>query len=51
MVKPPGEDMITAKLLKADLEFTTDRVKELVDTICLESLEKVPRKWNRGQYC
>ncbi|KAL9972842.1 hypothetical protein ACROYT_G019223 [Oculina patagonica] len=25
--KAPGEDMITAELLKADLEFTTDRVK------------------------
>ena len=43
--KAPGEDMITAELLKADLEFTTDRVKEL-DTIW--SLEKVPLKWKRG---
>ena len=31
--KAPGEDMITAELLKADLEFTTDRVKELIDMI------------------
>jgi len=31
--KAPGEDMITAELLKADLEFATDRVKELIDTI------------------
>ena len=31
--KAPGEDMITAELLKADLEFTTDRVKELINTI------------------
>ena len=38
--------MITAELLKADLEFTTDRVKELIDTIW--SLEKVPCKWKRG---
>ena len=37
----PGEDMITADLLKADLEFY--RVKELIDTIW--SLEKVPLKW------
>ena len=44
--KAPGEDMITAELLKADLEFTTDRVKDLIDTIW--SLEKVPRKWKRG---
>ena len=44
--KAPGEDMITAELLKADLEFTTDRVKELIDTIW--SLEKVPLKWKRG---
>ena len=44
--KAPGEDMITAEVLKADLEFTTDRVKELIDTIW--SLEKVPRKWKRG---
>ena len=40
--KAPGEDMIRAELLKADLEFTTDRVKELIDTIW--SLEKVPLK-------
>ena len=38
--KAPGEDLITAELLKADLEFTTDKVKELIDTIW--SLEKVP---------
>ena len=44
--KAPGEDMITAELLKADLEFTTDRVKELIDMIW--SLEKVPLKWKRG---
>ena len=40
-----GEDMITAVLLKADLEFTTDRLKELIDMIW--SLEKVTRKWKR----
>lgn len=40
--KAPGE----AELLKADLEFTTDTVKELIDTIW--SLEKVPLKWKRG---
>ena len=39
--KAPGEDRITAELLKADLEFTIDRVKELIDTIW--SLEEVPR--------
>ena len=44
--KAPGEDMIKAELLKADLEFTTDRVKELIDTIW--SLEKAPLKWKRG---
>ena len=44
--KAPGEDMITAELLKADREFTTDRVKELIDTIW--SLEKVPLKGKRG---
>ena len=27
--KAPGEDIITAELLKADLEFTTDRVNDL----------------------
>ena len=46
--KAPGKDMITAELLKADLEFTTDRVKELIDTIW--SLEKVPLKWKRGLF-
>ena len=45
--KAAGEDMITAELLKADLEFTIDRVKELIDTM-IWSLEKVPRKWKRG---
>ena len=44
--KALGEDMITAELLKSDLEFTTDRVKKLIDTIW--SLEKVPLKWKRG---
>jgi len=44
--KALGEVIITAELLKADLEFTADRVKELIDTIW--SLEKVPRKWKRG---
>ena len=44
--KAPGEDTITEELLKADLESTTDRAKELIDTIW--SLEKVPRKWKRG---
>ena len=44
--KAPGEDTITAEVLKVDLEFTTDRAKELIDTIW--SLEKVPRKWKRG---
>ena len=38
--------MTTAELLKADLEFTPDRVKELTDTIW--NLEKVPLKWKRG---
>ena len=27
--KSPGEDMVTAELLKADLGFTTDRVKKI----------------------
>jgi len=44
--KAPGEDTITAELLKADLKFTTDIAKELIDTIW--SLEKVPCKWKRG---
>ena len=43
--KAPRKDMVTAELLKADLEFTTDRVKELIDMIW--SLEKVPLKWMR----
>ena len=38
--------MITAELLKADLEFTTARVKELIHAIW--SLEKVSLKWKRG---
>ena len=44
--KAPSEDMITAELLKADLEFTIDRVKELIGTIW--NLEKVPLQWKRG---
>ena len=43
--KSPGKDMITVELPKADLEFTTDRVKELIDMIW--SLKKVPLKWMR----
>ena len=42
----PGEDLVTAEHLKADLEFTTDKVKELIDMIW--KLEKVPVKWKRG---
>ena len=38
--------MISAELLKADLEFTSDRVEELIDTIW--SLGKVPHKGKRG---
>ena len=43
--KASRKDMVTVELLKADLEFTTDRVKELTDMIW--SLEKVPLKWMR----
>ena len=43
--KASRKDMVTVELLKADLEFTTDRVKELIDMIW--SLEKVPLKWMR----
>jgi len=42
----PGEDLVRAERLKADLEFTTDKVKELIDMIW--RLEKVPVKWKRG---
>ena len=40
---PVSKAEITEELLKADLESTTGRAKELIDTIW--SLEKVPRKW------
>ena len=29
----PDEDLVTAERLKADLEFTTDKVKELIGMI------------------
>ena len=43
--KASRKDMVTVELLKADLEFITGRVKELIDMIW--SLEKVPLKWMR----
>ena len=33
--KAPGEDMITEELLKADLEFTADRLVSSKDVQCL----------------
>ncbi len=44
--KAPGIDNITAKLLKADIEFSTKKVHKLLEKIWKN--EKVPKNWKRG---
>ena len=44
--KAAGDDLIVAELLKADVDFTTEKVKQLLDKIWQQ--EKIPDRWRRG---
>lgn len=44
--KAPGADHITAEMLKADPEQTTQELKHIFDLIWTE--EKVPKQWTKG---
>ena len=44
--KSPGIDSITAELLKADIEFSTQKVHQLLQKIWQQ--EKIPMNWKKG---
>lgn len=44
--KAPGIDIIQADLLKTDIDYTTTKVKEIIDIVWRD--EKTPRKWRKG---
>ena len=44
--KSPGVDSITAELLKADVDFATERIHQLTCKVWRH--EQIPRDWNRG---
>ena len=44
--KAPGIDNIPAELLKADIDYATTKVKEIIDIVWRD--EKIPRKWRKG---
>ena len=44
--KAPGIDNIQAELLKADVDYATTTVKEIIDIVWRD--EKTPRKWRKG---
>ena len=44
--KSPGIDNITAELLKADIDFSTKKIHQLLQKIWKN--EKIPRKWKKG---
>ncbi len=44
--KAPGIDNIQAELLKADVEYATTKVKEIIDIVWRD--EKTPSKWRKG---
>jgi len=44
--KAPGIDNIQAELLKADVDYATTKVKEIIDIVWRD--EKTPRKWRKG---
>ena len=44
--KAPGIDSITAELLKADIEFSTKKVHQLLQKIWKQ--EKIPMNWKKG---
>ena len=44
--KAPGIDNIQAKPLKADIDYATTKVKEIIDIVRRD--EKTLRKWRKG---
>ena len=44
--KAPGINNIQAELLKADIDYATTKVKEVIDAVWRE--EKTPEKWRKG---
>ena len=44
--KAPGIDNIQAAPLKADINFATTKVKEIIDIVRRD--EEIPRKWRKG---
>ena len=44
--KAQGIDNIQAELLKADMDYATTKVKEIIDIVWRD--EKTPRKWRKG---
>jgi endonuclease/exonuclease/phosphatase family metal-dependent hydrolase len=47
--KAPGVDQITAEMLKADVEVTSKKLKDLFEIIWEK--EEVPTQWNKGLIC
>jgi len=45
-IDTPGIDNMQAELLKADIEYATSKVKEIIDIVWRD--EKTPRKWRKG---
>lgn len=44
--KAPGDNMITAELLKVDMDFGATKMRELINIIWRQ--EKIPFSWKRG---
>jgi len=44
--KAPGIDNIRAELRKADIDFATIKVKEIIDRVLREEI--APGKWRKG---
>ena len=44
--KAPGSDNIRVELLKADIDYATTKLKEIMDIVLRD--KKTPRKWRKG---